>query len=396
MKRGMKRGATWFLRAGLIAPLVALTLLLGACGAGAGSGSRAQNAAQKVATPTATATIPTLNWRKITTPIDISHGGVSLEVSPVSGREAWVCGPGKAGQFLIWRTQDAGASWKQISAITAVAPPPNATSTACSMVSDQNFATSVAIWLPTGNPSAPGPTSSALAYFSSDGGVTWTQSPQNWWIDQIATSGGVTYALVNDFGRQGNVNVFASSDHFATWRSVNPQAQELEQNPPTLWVAPSTGDALLSISSSGQLYHSTNGGNQWALVTAQSGQSTSAEQAVWRGQSAGWMLCGGSASGSSAQTLCSADGGKTWTARPAATGSACTLAGLTGDGSLYDVCPGAYGAAQPYVLMRLPLNGSAWTAVGTVPDKYITVTQSGQIWCNAGDGSATWVLDQLP
>jgi predicted small secreted protein len=79
---------TRFPRAGVIAPLVALTLLLSACGAGAGSGSGAQNAAQKVATPTATVAIPTLNWRKITTPIDLSHGGVSLAVSPVNGREA--------------------------------------------------------------------------------------------------------------------------------------------------------------------------------------------------------------------------------------------------------------------------------------------------------------------
>ncbi|HEX2348231.1 MAG TPA: hypothetical protein VHI51_07335 [Ktedonobacterales bacterium] len=277
-----------------------------------------------------------------------------------------------------------------------MAPPPTTTSTACSLIPDQNLATSVAIWLPTGNPSAPGPTSSALAYLSSDGGVSWTQTAQNWWINQIATSGDTTYALVDDFAHQGNVNLFASSDHFGAWRSVNPQAQELEQNPPLLWVAPTSTDALLSINTSGQLYHSTNGGGQWTLVTAQSGQSASAEQAVWRGQSGGWMLCGSPASGSSAQTLCSTDGGKTWTTRPATMGSACTLVGLTGDGSLYDVCPGAYGAAQPYILMRLALNGSAWATVGTAPDKYITVTQSGQIWCNAGDGSATWVLDQLP
>lgn len=396
MKRGMTPGTTWFPRAGLIAPLVALTLLLSACGAGAGSGSRAQNAAQKIATPTATTPIPALNWRKITTPIDLSHGGVSMAVSPVNGREAWACGPGASGKFPIWRTQDAGATWRQISVITTVAPPPTATSTGCSVIPDQNLATSVAVWVPTGDASAPGPTSSALAYFSSDGGVTWTQTAQNWWINQIATSGGTTYALVDDFGRQGNVNLFASSDHFATWRSVNPQAQELEQNPPLLWVAPTSTDALLSINTSSQLYHSTNGGNQWTLVTAQSGQSAAAEQAVWRGQSAGWMLCGGPTSGASAQTLCSTDGGKTWTTRPATTGSACAIVGLTVDGTLYDVCPGAYGAAQPYVLMRLALNGSAWTTVGTAPDKYITVTQSGQIWCNLGDGSATYVLDQLP
>lgn len=404
MQSGMGRGTMWFPRAGLTAAVVALTLLLTACAAGAGSGSGAQNAAQQFATPMATATaapIQPLSWRKISTPIDLSHGGVSMGVSPVNGRDAWICGSGKAGQFLIWRTQDAGATWSQISALTPVAPPPTVTSTACSVVPDQNLATSVAIWLPTGDPSVPGPTSSALAYYSSDGGANWAPMPHNWWIDQIATSGVTTYALVNDLGNQGNINLFASSDHFATWRSVNPQAQEESQNPPTLWVAPSSGDALLFTNYFNHLYHSTDGGSHWTLVTAQSTPSAQAQLAVWRGQSAGWLICGGSLNGSldgsSAQTLCSVDGGKTWSARPAATGSSCSAVGLTGDGSLYDVCSaGASGAADPYVLMRLPPGAGAWRAVGGAPDKYITVTQSGQVWCSLGDGSATYVLDQLP
>ena len=397
MMVGMRAGAARFPRAGLLAAMVALILLLSACGAGAGSGSRAQNAVQKIATPMATAAapVPSLNWRKISTPIDLSHGGVSLGVSPVNGRDAWICGPGKAGQFLIWRTQDAGATWNQISALTPVTPPPTVASSGCNVIADQNLATSVAVWYPATNPSAPGPTSSAVAYYSSDGGMTWRQMGQNWWIDQIATSGATTYALVNDLGNQSNINVFASSDHFATWRSVNPQAQEEAQNPPVLWVSPTSGNALLR-NYLNQIYQSTDGGNQWMSTTGQSNPSTQAQLAVWRGQSAGWLLCGASASGSSAQPLCSTDLGKTWAARPAATGASCSAVGLTGDGSLYAVCLGAAGAAEPYVLLRLPLNASAWTTVGGAPDKYITVMQSGQIWLSLGDGSATYVLDQLP
>jgi len=208
-------------RAGLTAVMLALTLILAACSYAA-SNSHTQVNAPKSATSTA-APIPHLNWRQVTMPIDISHGGVSMAMSPVNGRDAWICGDGAAaGQFIIWRTQDAGATWQQVSTLSPVAPQPTALSTACNVIPDQNLATSLAVWLPTGNPSAPGPTSSALAYYSSDSGVTWTQMPQNWWINQLATSGATTYALVNDLGHQGNVNVFASSDHFNTWRSVNP------------------------------------------------------------------------------------------------------------------------------------------------------------------------------
>lgn len=380
-------------RAGLTTLALALALLLSACGGGKTNGALQRSSAPK-ATPTVA--IPQLSWRKITTPIDLTHGGVSMGVSPVNGRDAWICGDGaSAGQFLIWRTQDAGATWSQVSSLSPVAPPPTAVSTACSVIPDQNVATSVAIWLPTANPSAtPGPTSSALAYYSSDGGITWTQMPHNWWIDQVATSGATTYALVNDLGHQSDVNVFASSDRFTTWRAVNPTAQEWAQNPPILWVAPDSSDALLSTNYQNQLFHSTDGGQTWTQTIAQSDQAAGAQLAVWRGQNGGWLICGEPAR----QALCSADLGKTWTARPDTGEASCAPVGLTSDGSLYDVCPavGAYGSAEPYTLMRLSLGASAWTAVGRAPDKYITVTQSGQIWCSAGDGSATYVLDHLP
>jgi hypothetical protein len=228
--------------------------------------------------------------------------------------------------------------------------------------------------------------------------MNWTHAPQNWWIDQVATSGDTTYALVNDLAHQSNVNLFASSDHFNTWRSVNPRAQEMSQNPPVLWIAPHSGDALLSLSYTNQIYHSTDGGGQWNQLTAQSGQLPDSPQAIWRGQSAGWLMCGEPPNGATTQTLCSSDMGKTWSARPAAMGTSCSSVGLTGDGSLYDVCltADAYGSPEPYALMRLSLGASAWTTVGLAPDKYITMTQTGQVWCNTGDESATYVLDQLP
>ncbi len=389
----MRLGATRLSRAGLMMVGMALTLSLAACG-GAASSPHTQTNAPKPPTPTAVL-IPHLNWRQITTPIDLSHGGVSMEVSPVNGRNAWICGAGSHGQVPIYRSQDAGATWVQISTLALPASQPFG---GCSVIPDQNAANGVAVWFPMSDPNNPGPPTRAIEYYSADGGANWATLPQNWWINQVATSGGVTYALVNDLGHQSDVNVFASADHLTTWRSINPQAQETAQNPPVLWIAPSASDALLFVNSVNQLYHSTDGGSHWTLMTAQSGQSPTAQLAVWRGTSASWLICGGPPNPGATQTLCSSDLGKTWTARPAAVGTSCSPVALTSNGALYDVClaANAYGSPDPYALMRLPLGASAWTAVGLAPDKYITVTQSGQVWCSAGDGSATYVLDQLP
>lgn len=391
----MRLGTMRFPRTGLAMMVVTLTLLLTACGGSGANSARAQSAT--LPSPTPKATLPPLNWRKLTVPIDLTHGGVSLSVSPVNGRDAWICGHGSAGHFLIWRTQDAGATWNQISSLLPVAPQPNVVG-GCSVIPDQNLASSLAIWFQTNDPNTPGAEGGALDYYSSDGGLSWTRAPQNWWIDQVATSGDTTYALVNDLAHQSNVNLFASSDHFNTWSSVNPQVSETAQDPPVLWIAPNSGDALLSLSYMNQIYHSTNGGGQWTQLTAQSGQLPGSPQAIWRGQSAGWLICGGLPNGASTQILCSSDLGKTWTARPAAVGTSCSPVGLTGDGALYDVClaANAYSSPEPYALTRLSLGASAWTPVGQAPDKYITVTQTGQVWCSAGDGSATYVLDALP
>jgi hypothetical protein len=112
----MRLGAMRLARGGVPLTMLALTLILAAC-SGAASSPHALANAPKSATPTA-APIPHLNWRKIPLPIDLTHGGVSMSVSPVNGRDAWICGDGAAaGQFIIWRTQDAGATWKQVSSL---------------------------------------------------------------------------------------------------------------------------------------------------------------------------------------------------------------------------------------------------------------------------------------
>ena len=163
----MRLGEMRFARAGLTLVVVALTAILAACG-GAASSPRTQANAPKALTPTV-APLPHLNWRQISTPIDLTHGGVSMEVSPVNGRNAWICGAGNNGQVPIYRTQDAGATWAQISTLALPSSQPFG---GCSVVPDQNAANGVAVWFPLSDSNNPGPPTRAIDYYSADGGRT--------------------------------------------------------------------------------------------------------------------------------------------------------------------------------------------------------------------------------
>lgn len=397
------------LRAGLAIVVLALTLILAACDSATANNSHGQ----VIATVTPTVVIPHLDWRKVTTPVDLSHGGASMDVSPVNGRNAWICAPASAsgsGRFAIWRTQDAGAKWRQISALAPVAPQPIS---GCSVNADQNAATGVVVWFVTANPNSPGPSSEgALAYYSADGGADWTAMPQNWWIKQIATSGGVTYALVTDLAHDASGSaMYASSDNLQTWHAINPTSQAMEQNT-QFWAAKDSGEMLFSLNYANQIYHSTDYGLHWTQALTQANPSVSVQLATWRGQSAGWLVCGVPSNGPATQTLCSANLGKTWTARKnplSASGcSMCATQGKSGrcassaiaaDGALYALCGDHQSPNAPmtmWVLYRLPLDSSTWEPIGQAPDTYITMTQTGQVWCTDGSGVETYALDQLP
>ncbi len=389
----MRLGAMRLARPGLTIVVLALTLMLAACGGAASSPKALANATPTaLATPTA-APVPHLNWRTVTTPIDLSHGGVSMDSSPVNGRNAWICGADSNGRFPIYRTQDAGATWVQISTLAPAAPQPF---DGCSVSPDENAANGVAVWFPTSDPSQPGPASGAAAYYSADGGADWTALPQNWWIQQVATSAAVTYALVNDLAHDaGASELYASSDNLATWHAINPTSQTMQQNT-QFWAATDSGEILFAPTGINPLYRSTDYGLHWTQALAQSGPAVSVGVAAWQGQSAGWLVCGNPAADST-QTLCSKDLGKTWTAEPSAAGlsGSCFSSTLTATGSTYATCR-APQTASGWALYRLTPGASLWRPIGDAPYRYVTMSQSGQVWCEDGNGVNTYVLDQLP
>jgi hypothetical protein len=220
--------------------------------------------------------------------------------------------------------------------------------------------------------------------------------PQNWAINQVATSGDVTYALVTDLAHNaGASELEASSDHLATWHAINPTSQTMEQNT-QFWAATDSGEMLFSLKYTNQLYHSTDKGLHWTQALAQSGSPVSVGLAVWRGQTAGWLICGNPLNGPSAQTLCSADLGKTWTSAPSAgLGGSCASSKIASTGVIYATCSTSQ-TASGWALYRFTPGASTWTPVGEAPDQYVTMTKSGQVWCSDGSSVNLWALDQLP
>lgn len=393
----MRLGAMRLWRAGAALVVMTLTLVLSACGSVTARATTSAPRAQASATQTpALTTAPTLSWRKVTMPIqDDGHSGIAMNVSPVNGRVAWICAPASGGRYTIWRTQDAGMTWRQMTALTPAAPPQ---ATTCSVVPDQNLATGVVAYFITGNPITPGGPQSALAYYSSDGGASWTEMPRDWWVQEVATSGDVTYALSLDLAHGGGNSVlYASFDHLQTWQPINPTSQPMQQNT-QFWAASDSGELLFSLNYTNRLYHSTDNGRHWTQTLAQVGAAISVALASWRGPSAGWLICGSALTGQVTQTQCSQDLGKMWTARKNPQSSCNTLA-LAADGALYSLC--AYqpptATASQWAMFRLPLGSATWTVIGQTPYNFVTMTQSGQVWCTDGSGlNNTYVLDRLP
>src|SRR5512146_1497028 len=85
-------------------------LLLTACGApGAGSSVR-----QSGANPTATAkALASLPWTPVKLPTGFTADGGNLTISSVNGYDAWMCQSTSANTYVIWKTTDAGQSWRQ-------------------------------------------------------------------------------------------------------------------------------------------------------------------------------------------------------------------------------------------------------------------------------------------
>lgn len=397
----------------IMAALALLTLSLAGCGAGSAGGQTQPHA---TATP-----VKPLSWQVISLPGGAGIGGTTgFAVSPANGRAAWACEQGSGASFIFWRSQDAAATWSQVSTLTPKAPLPI---TNCTLLADQNTADGVAAIFTWGSGEAG--TLASKSYYSSDGGQHWTRLPGSMQLLQVATVGHSTYALLHDTAATSPTNpalgLVSSADDLNTWQSVGPTALASNDGVAQFWVAPNTADELLAATNDGLLFHSQNAGAQWTAIPSsqQSGQHAQVQLAQWQPQQHDWLYCAPPDTPTDPMQ-CSASLGQWWAALPTLiTTLGCSTCGKNGapyfvtsgcipdtiasDGAYLAICNA--NSATPsdspagstiLVLYRLAPHATAWAPLGVAPGPFVALAQTGQFWCSDGQAGTFAYLSQLP
>lgn len=378
--------------------LIAAALLLAACG-GAGAASPASRRGARTASPT-----PTITWRTVTPPpgIELAHGEVPgnamLAISPVDGHDAWFCvSTATASTFAIWATTDAGTSWRQVGTLVAVTPE----APSCNLRPDDLDPRTLIAGMGWGCGECG--TLAGASYLSSDGGATWHRVPGEMGVGETATSNGITYALLSDtsggYGGSPSPSMAFSTDGLRTWRLSGPYGLAPHDGFFTFWRNPTSSEVLAATLDS-TLWRSPDAGATWARVNT---PATQISLGVWIAAApAHWLLCGGGPA-NSAELLCSADLGASWTPRtlyadtytcsncgkwgaPSGGTEPCATNVLTPTGALLAVCPpnGTVPTPTNFALYRLAPNATTWTALGAAPGPWLTVPATGPVWCSNG------------
>ncbi len=193
-----------------------LALALSGCGAA----TRAQGPAAPRATATATPLAP-LAWTPVNLPTSFTASGENLTISPVDGHDAWMCQSTSANTYVIWKTTDAGQSWRQTGHFDYSAPMAGAS---CGLNADE--AGTGALLATIGWGCGECGTLSSASLFSADGATHW--APLSGYVanGEFATVRGGFIALVDKspITQQGETQYLAfSSDGFQSWRAMSPQ-----------------------------------------------------------------------------------------------------------------------------------------------------------------------------
>ncbi len=407
-----------------VALALALALALAGCGGAASHGASSQAGvstitAHATATATAAATAipaPPLPWRQVSLPSGINLSHVYVTPSHVNGRDAWACAQKSAGSYQILRTQDGGASWQVVNTLTPTAQLPV---NSCGIVADAGDVNSVAVTFGWGTPNSVGPTGS-VTDFSYDAGANWARLPGNLFLEQVATFGGATYAILYDTAPNGQQTLVASANHLATWHSIMPMAASVSVQG-IFWAADG-GQLIWSRLNSSTYYHSTNGGASWTKIPPPAGVTTQdyveVTEANWNAQSGAWLLCGDRMQATDnphTQNECTSNLGQTWLKRdnltstwecancangggPSSGVAPCFPSLLTSNGALLAVCgndPQDTGATPSYAISRLAPGSSSWAMVGAIPCQSPILSQTGQLMCT-DSATTVYELDQLP
>jgi hypothetical protein len=367
-----------------------LAVLLAGC---AQSASGAPHAATPTRTsaPTPTPLPPApLTWRKAAALPE----GIFPWVAPSDGATAYICAEpsvdtssGVIVRPHVYFTHDVGAHWERKANI-----PADHVNSQCMLEIDQlnpAIVVAILIWMPNGAGGGPSITDTTN-YVTFNSGVSWRKltDPRPFMMDSTpsATWNGITYAIRGVLaGNAVHNGIWASSDHMATWRLVDPPGITVDAE--TIWLAPATGEILavygIPAEPGATLWDTRDGGAHWTqLNTPESMSSNSAMRPylAWSpGPNKPWTICntdvGVTADDRSGYfpLFCSFDGGKTWTSRPninpvvRAENNPQELGrvfAIAGDSSLL----ANLSNSSTVTIYRLAPGASQWQSLGDTPD----------------------------
>lgn len=391
MRNGTFRGVA---TAGMAVMMVALALA--GCAQGAAHGATATPSTDARATTAAPAA---LAWRAVALPPGVElaseTSGASYVISPVDGRDAWLCAPLAAGGFAIWSTGDAGANWRRVGTLALSMPEPPM----CTLVADQMDPRTLGAVLMYGSGEAG--TLHSVSALSGDGGASWHAVPGDTQLAEVATTGGTTYAIVRNItggtagAGGGPPGIAISADGLRTWRDARPSGLAANDSFFQFWLNPATRE-MLAASGANTLWRSGDGGASWTRLHTPDMQVT---LGVWLAAARQWRLCGG-AQTPALTILCSVDLGATWTPQPALTATLqcascgkwgapvndtqpCPPSAIAADGALLADCPtnGSAPGSGETTLWRLAPGAAAWATLGITPGPWLIAAASGPLWC---------------
>ncbi len=292
-----------------------------------------------------------------------------------SARDGWAGGGDAAGDFVVLRTTDAGATWQASLSIPGVEPIPGFSTTVV------RFSDASSGWVVAGQSDDVG---GLIAASTTDGGATWTSrtglpadavvDTEYTHFDALAPLGpGVAVFLESDVlvgGDIGAPKVWRTTDGGASWTHTA-----------TLAGDGLIGDVAFSSATDGwatgtYLWHTTDGGLAWHRVRS----ATPGIRLDVLGDDI-WDVGAGGA-------LHSTDGGAHWSTTSAVSGLAVSFA---------DAADGW--AADGAVFRHTTDGGATWTRVTPGVPRAVTSLSGvadGTVWGVAGravrstDGGATW------
>jgi photosystem II stability/assembly factor-like uncharacterized protein len=316
--------------------------------------------------PTATATpIPTATsmpplrgeppaWRQYSLPQGYSlyFPTSTLTVAPSDGNVAYMCdGGGERASPQLARvlvTHDRGAHWSQVSDV--------ATGGTC----NQTFIVDQI------DPNVLVAGSDQSMSLSTDGGASWRPFSAHLHVSSVGpllwSGGGTAHAILGTQDATGETLHFAvSTDGLRTWRNIDSGISTDPSTGDTLrqfWVNPVNGHLLAATFYA--YWQSTDAGQTWSRVTLLPGDAPVDLVVQQPAGASDWHIC--------SPTVCTTDGGRTWTALPqlvppladgsnpgefalAITPNSSLLAYTTSPNELYSLAPG----------------GTRWEDLGPLP-----------------------------